>query len=424
MNHDLLRACAMLNEQNFTCVLCRGEETFSFSTRGVDPLLSLLDDGHDLNGFSAADRVVGRAAAYLYVLLGIRSLYVKILSKPAKEVLDRYGISVEYETLTEAIRNRAGDGFCPMEQAVREIDNPDEALCAIRRTKASLAKQRKAQSMTENYHTHTYRCHHAMGTDRQYVETAIKNGITRMGFSDHSPFREPNGHEKSYRVFLSDIPNYLDSIHSLRKEYRDQIELFVGFEMEYYPNYFDQMLQTALDCGAEYLILGQHQLHYGEEGRSPITSIHPNESVDDFAHYVDIVIAGMRSGVFTYLAHPDLFNFIGDASIYESQMRRLCRAAKETETPLEINFLGIRDERNYPNEVFWKLVGEVGCEVVFGCDAHKAKHAYDGESYEKALAMVEKYKLNYNPCPMLVDPRTKKKFRHLSDLNEKSTENT
>lgn len=424
MNHDILRARAILDEQNFTCVLCRGEQEFTFSSRGVDPLLSLLDSQHDLCGFSAADRVVGRAAAYLYVLLGVTALYAKILSRPAKEVLDRYGISVEYDTLTDFIRNRAGDGFCPMEQAVWSIDTPDEALCAIRQTKAALTKKKEASKMTENYHTHTYRCHHATGTDRQYIQTAIEGGIKRMGFSDHSPFREPNDHEQSYRISLPDIPYYLDSIRTLREELREQIELFIGYEMEYHPVYFEQMLQTALDSGAEYLILGQHLIRYGIPDVKPTTSVKPTENEADLVCYVDTVIEGMRIGVFSYVAHPDILNFIGDKEIYIREMRRLCQAAKETDTPLEINFLGLREKRNYPNEIFWKIVGEEGCEVVFGCDAHSPKHASDTQSLDKALSMVECFHLNYNPHPMLVDPKTKKKFRHLSDLDEKSTENT
>lgn len=43
----------------------------------------------------------------------------------------------------------------------------------------------------QNFHTHTYRCHHAKGTDRDYVEAAIKAGYTEIGFSDHVPYPFP-----------------------------------------------------------------------------------------------------------------------------------------------------------------------------------------------------------------------------------------
>ena len=70
MNSDLTKAAALLNSGAYTCVLCRGDAVFTGTERGVKPLLGWLDGGVDLNGFSAADRVVGTAAAFLYVLLG------------------------------------------------------------------------------------------------------------------------------------------------------------------------------------------------------------------------------------------------------------------------------------------------------------------------------------------------------------------
>ena len=143
MNHDLSFACERLESGGFTCVLCKNDTVLTATERGVQPLLQFLHAKQDLRGFSAADRVVGKAAAYLYVLMGVSALYAKVLSKPAKDVLEYYGISVQYETLTDAIRNRTGDGYCPMEQAVLSLSDPKEALRAIERTRAVLLAETK-----------------------------------------------------------------------------------------------------------------------------------------------------------------------------------------------------------------------------------------------------------------------------------------
>ena len=37
------------------------------------------------------------------------------------------------------IRNRSGDGFCPMESAVRELNEPEKALAAIKQTQKDFA---------------------------------------------------------------------------------------------------------------------------------------------------------------------------------------------------------------------------------------------------------------------------------------------
>ena len=75
-------------------------------------------------------------------------------------------------------------------------------------------------------------------------------------------------------------------------------------------------------------------------------------------------------------------------------MRKICKAAKETGTPLEINLLGLRTGRNYPDERFWRLAGEEGNEVIIGCDAHDPGDVLDPETEKRALAMAEKYSLN------------------------------
>ena len=129
---DFERAWSLLQEEGYTCVLCGGEQVFTSRMRGVTPLLDWLDQRLDLHGFSAADKVVGKAAAFLYVLLGVKEVYAKVMSIPAKGVLEAHGILNGCEEEVEAIRNRTNTGFCPMETAVWSISDPGEALTAIR----------------------------------------------------------------------------------------------------------------------------------------------------------------------------------------------------------------------------------------------------------------------------------------------------
>lgn len=136
----LEKAKTLLSKTDCTCVLCRDNVILTDKRRGIRPLLDLLDGNTDTCGFAAADKVVGKAAAYLYCLLKISSLYARVLSKPAFEVLQQAMITVEYDELVPAIQNRTGDGFCPMESAVWSINDPQEALSAIRHTLAQISK--------------------------------------------------------------------------------------------------------------------------------------------------------------------------------------------------------------------------------------------------------------------------------------------
>ena len=130
---DLNKAKALLAAGGYTCVLCRGDEIHTATARGVKPLVDWLDSGLDLRGFSAADKVVGRATAFLYVLLGVREVHALVMSAPAKEALEAGGIAASCAAEVAGIINRRGDGPCPFEEAVLGITDPEEALTAIRK---------------------------------------------------------------------------------------------------------------------------------------------------------------------------------------------------------------------------------------------------------------------------------------------------
>ena len=254
--------------------------------------------------------------------------------------------------------------------------------------------------MIYNYHSHTARCGHAKGTEEEYILRAISCGIKRMGFSDHIPFRFPDGHDSTFRVPVEQAQEYFSVLRALREKYRGQIELKLGFEMEYYPVYFDTMLANAKAWGCEYLLLGQHYI--GNEHPGGFYTGKPSDDPALLTEYVDCVVAGIESGVFTYAAHPDLFNFTGDQDVYLQQMSRICDASLSRSIPLEINFLGLRDNRPYPRQAFWQLVGRKGCPVTFGFDSHTVASAYDGDSLARAEEMVARFGLNYIGEPVLI----------------------
>lgn len=128
---NLEKAKSLLQTADHTLVLCDAQIVITDKRRGIRPLLDLIEGQLDCRDCSVADKVVGKAAAYLYCILQIKCLYARTISQPALDILSTAGIFVEYDQLVPAIRNRTNDGFCPMEQAVWNIDDPDSALAAI-----------------------------------------------------------------------------------------------------------------------------------------------------------------------------------------------------------------------------------------------------------------------------------------------------
>ena len=135
----LLKAKAQLFEDNLlTCVIIKDKEIYKSTLRGVKPLLEFLDSRADLRDGSAADKVVGKGAAFLYVLLGVKEVFAGVISESALDVLSKNGIKTEYDNLVPAIKNRKGDGFCPIETAVLNESDPAAALSKIRETLKNL----------------------------------------------------------------------------------------------------------------------------------------------------------------------------------------------------------------------------------------------------------------------------------------------
>lgn len=240
--------------------------------------------------------------------------------------------------------------------------------------------------MIANYHTHTIRCHHAQGSEEQYIQSAIDSGIQILGFSDHTPQIYPGGYISHIRMLPDQLEDYAMNLYVLRQQYRSQIELHIGLEAEYYPALFTDLRELLRDYPVEYLLLGQHWC--GNEAGEVYVG-RPTEDTLLLKQYYSQVLEGLDTGLFTYVAHPDVLNFVGDSKTYEEQIRPFCREVAAMRVPLEINFVGLRNGSHYPNPAFWHVAAEENCRVVFGVDAHHPDHFRDTETERKAIEFAE-----------------------------------
>lgn len=142
--NSLEAAKLTLRDGGYTCVIATGGRVvFTSKERGVKPLVEYYrQNGSSQQGDTAlADKVIGRAAALLARLAGIRTLYAGVISTGALEELNKAGIAASYETTAEAIRNRAGTGLCPMEQLSQGVTDPEEMLARVERFLAEQASR-------------------------------------------------------------------------------------------------------------------------------------------------------------------------------------------------------------------------------------------------------------------------------------------
>lgn len=243
-----------------------------------------------------------------------------------------------------------------------------------------------------NYHTHTKRCKHAQGTDEEYVLEAIRNGFDEIGFSDHSPWPLHDGENSRIRMELDEFEDYRQSVLYLKEKYKDQIRIWLGLECEYLEDRMDWLAEFKREKGLDYIILGNH---------------FDNEIVSEkyFGHYRDLdhcleryaytTIKGIESGLYLYLAHPDLFmkTYRNWDPRFEELSLKILRKCKEYGMPVEVNLAGVRDSDKwfcgYPCPEFWQLVAQVKNDVVIGLDAHAPQNFQETDIIRKTKDDLE-----------------------------------
>ena len=237
-----------------------------------------------------------------------------------------------------------------------------------------------AESLLANYHTHTSRCHHATGTEEEYIQTALRNGFRVLGFSDHTPwqYRTP-GFVSHIRMLPSELEDYVQTLTELKAKYAGQIHLHIGLEVEYFPAYLDWLTEESQRLGIEYWILGCHYDTTDENRNTDdfLCFAYPRSSAD-VRRYAEQVEAALETGRYLYLAHPDLcLNHHTHFGPEEgTACRDICRAAVKYGIPLEYNLAGLESHRRndgtlgYTTNAFWEIASEYPVKAIVGCDAH------------------------------------------------------
>jgi len=236
-----------------------------------------------------------------------------------------------------------------------------------------------------NFHTHTMRCKHAQGEDREYVEAAIKAGFEVLGFSDHAPYLFEDGFVSRMRMDMEQLGEYAESIHSLKKEYAGDIEIYCGLEMEYFPKRFEKTIAEIMKQPMDYLLLAQHYFD-DEVGNINVGTPWPDE--EHLELYVNRILEAADKKLFLYVAHPDIIHFTGSDEVYERQMTRLALGLKNRNIPVEINASGLFYGSRYPNPKFVEIAKRCGNDFIIGVDAHAPERLLDFETYRRAEMLI------------------------------------
>ena len=158
--------------------------------------------------------------------------------------------------------------------------------------------------------------------------------------------------------YLVKLKDYCESIKALREKYKDRISIKLGLECEYFSKYIPWLKSVIEEHGIDYIILGHH-FAIDENGGTYNGFI---DTPEDIYKYRDDVVEAIETGLFSYVAHPDLFMraYNGFDEHCKKVSEDIIKTAIKTDTPLEFNLLGIKHgitdgKPGYPDPNFWKI---------------------------------------------------------------------
>jgi histidinol-phosphatase (PHP family) len=240
-----------------------------------------------------------------------------------------------------------------------------------------------------DYHTHTPLCRHAEGWPVELARVAVERGLGELGFADHNPMPKPFD---DWRMLIEELPQYLDAVAQARAEF-PQLKIKLGLECDFLAGQEQWIEQLAGMADWDFLIGSVHYLPEGWEVDNPkYLARHTHRSAPEiWESYWRTYVACIRSGLFDFVAHPDLPKKFGVRP--EGDLRRYYEPAisalAETGTAYEINTAGLRKEcaEQYPATEFIHLACSAGVPVLINSDAHRPDEI--GAGFEVALQLAK-----------------------------------
>ena len=221
-----------------------------------------------------------------------------------------------------------------------------------------------------NYHTHSYWCKHAVGTFEDYIKAAKAAGFEELAITDHCPHR----YSWSW-LHENEIADFDAELNAAIEKHGGEIKLFKGFECEYIPKEMELFRYLKHEKGYNFLILGQHCA--GDEGEVNCFSLHTGY---ELRKYADSVCAGLETGEFMLLAHPDVI-FTEYPNLWDGECDKafgqIFKTCERLKIPVEINTNGLRGNRGYPSRECMTFSKDYDLKYLINSDCHDPRHMHD-----------------------------------------------
>ena len=236
---------------------------------------------------------------------------------------------------------------------------------------------------------HTPLCGHAIGDPSEYVEQALKVGLSEIGFSDHAPLVS---HEDArYTMNYSQLPLYHEMIHRVQAKYKD-FTIKLGLEADFVPG-FEKETKAILSGYPYDFVIGS--VHFIDRWAfdDPDEKIKWKDKDIDrvYRDYYKLLRQSAESGLYDIIGHVDLVKKFGHRATEDltGEIQKTAKVFKNTGVTIEINTSGLRKpvQEIYPSLSVLKIYKKANVPITFSSDSHDPKDV--GRDYDKAAALAK-----------------------------------
>ncbi|MFC1536638.1 histidinol-phosphatase HisJ family protein [Pseudomonadota bacterium] len=244
-----------------------------------------------------------------------------------------------------------------------------------------------------DYHMHTPRCNHAVGTVEEYAEAALLLGLKEIGMSDHSPM--PGAYDSAWRMDRSDLSGYLEEVADVRDRFTGRVVVKTGLEADFHPGTEAYVKEMIGSNAWDYVIGSVHYIgDWGFDNPDEMKRWEACDVEDAYVDYFKLVAGSAKSGLFDIIGHPDLIKKfghrppLGSQKVHDAEEEMLA-AVKHADVALEISSAGLRKPvaEVYPHARIIARAAELGIPISFGSDAHAPGEV--GHAMDACLSMLE-----------------------------------
>ena len=244
-------------------------------------------------------------------------------------------------------------------------------------------------------HTHHERCGHADGVIEDYILNAIEQGLKVIGISDHSPyFAHQDDHPFPHiTMATSDFANYVEEVLLLKQKYADKIDVLLGLESDFFPDYVTIYREQLSKYPFDYVIGSVHHVDdVSIFNKKRWSKLNKKQLIETKEKYYNLIAESAKSGMFQILGHIDAMKaYYPDFSHIPAQhaVDEALKTIAECKVAIEVNTSGSTKLVGgwYPSDEILERAFHFGVKISFGSDAHKPSRI--GEDFEKVAALLQ-----------------------------------